>query len=125
MSIFDTDNVITEEYLHSRGFKRYVGVTSILSYSNRFFKLIYREKTESRWYRYFVANLVYYLEPPDDSDGTPQYTFCMSYRDSTDESLDVWKSKEFSSIRDKIDFELCINEFNKILDSVGHKIKKK
>lgn len=125
MSIFDTDNAITEEYLISRGFKRDVGVTSIWSDdSNRFAKQIYRENTESKWYRYLVANLIYYLEPQNEG-GTPQYTLYMGYRDRTVASLEIWNSKEFSNIRDRIDFEACINEFNKILDKVGHRIKEK
>ena len=124
MSIFDTDNIITEEYLLSRGFKRDVDVTSMWSDNpNRFAKQIHRENTESKWYRYLVANLIYYLEPQNESD-TPQYTFYMGYRDCTD-SLEIWKGKEFSNIRDRIEFEACINEFNKVLDSVGHRIKEK
>lgn len=123
MSIFDTDNIITEEYLLSRGFKRDVEVTSILSTCPyRFAKQIHRENTESKWYKYLVANLIYYLDPENETD-TPQYTFYMGYRDCTDISLETWRSKEFSNIRDRIDFEACINEFNKILDSVGHRIK--
>lgn len=125
MSIFDTDNFITEEYLLSRGFKRDVGVTSIWSdNSNRFVKQIYRENTESKLYRYLVANLIYYLEPQNEGD-TSQYTFYMGYRDHTVISLEIWSSKEFSNIRDRIEFEACINEFDKILDSVGHRIKEK
>lgn len=125
MSIFDTDNVITEEYLLSRGFKRDIDVTSIWSdNSNRFAKQIHRENTESKWYKYLVANLIYYLEPQDEN-GTQQYTFYMGYRDCTDISLETWRSKEFPNIQDRIEFESCINEFNKILDSVGHRIKEK
>lgn len=123
MSIFDTDNIITEEYLLSRGFKRDIDVTSKCSnMPNRFAKQIYRENTESRQYRYLVANLIYYLDPQDEGN-TPQYTFYMGYRNYTDVTGETWNSKEFSNIRDKIEFETCINEFNKILDSVGHKIK--
>lgn len=118
MSIFDTDNVITEEYLLSRGFKRDIDVTSTCSnMPNRFAKQIYRENTESSRYRYLVANLIYYLDPQDE-DHTPQYTFYMGYRDYTDVIGETWNSKEFSNIYDKIEFETCINEFNKILDSV-------
>ena len=121
MSIFDTDNIITEEYLLSRGFKRDIIVTSKYSnMPNRFAKQIYRENTESRWYKYLVANLIYYLEPQDECD-TPQYRFYMGYR--VDVIGETWNSKEFSNIRDKLEFETCINEFNKILDRAGHKIK--
>lgn len=123
MSIFDTDNVITEEYLLSRGFKRDIDVTSPFSnLPNRFAKQIYRENTELRQYKYLAANLIYYLEPQNDNSGQ-QYVFYMGYRDCTDVIGEIWNSKEFSNIRDKIEFETCINEFNKILDRVGHKIK--
>lgn len=122
MSIFDTDNIITEEYLLSRGFKRDSVITSLFSnMPSRFTKQIYCKNTETRRYRYLVANLICYLDPQDEGD-TPQYTFYMGYRASTD-AWENWCSKEFSNIRDKIEFETCINEFNKILDSVGHKIK--
>ena len=122
MSIFDTDNIITEGYLLSRGFKRNIDVTSKCSnMPNRFAKQIYRENTESRQYRYLVANLIYYLEPQNNDSSGQQYTFYMGYRDLSN-AWDEWNSKEFSNIRDKIEFETCINEFDKILDSVGHKI---
>ena len=122
MSIFDTDNLITEEYLLSRGFKRDIQVTSIMSDEpNRFAKQIYLENTESRRHRYLAANLIYYLEPQNNDSSGQQYAFYMGYRDLTN-AWDEWNSKEFSNIRDKIDFETCINEFDKILDSVGHKI---
>lgn len=123
MSIFDTDNVITEEYLLSRGFKRDIDVTSPFSnLPNRFAKQIYRENTELRQYKYLAANLIYYLEPQNDNSGQ-QYVFYMGYRDLTT-AWENWHSEQFSNIRDRIEFESCINEFNKILDRVGHKIKR-
>ena len=47
----------------------------------------------------------------------------MGYRDLTN-AWENWRSEQFSNIRDRIEFESCINEFNKVLDRVGHKIKR-
>lgn len=110
MSIFDGEDIVTEEYLLSKGFKRDDRISSPYSeYSDRFVFQIFGP------YQRLFANVFYQLEDTGDPD-TPQYQMYVGYRCKMEAIVEVWKSRRFENIKDQIDFDVCLSEIFNIVD---------
>ena len=86
MSIFDKENIVTKEYLISKGFQKDYNISSPYSEDNRYvFQIRGR-------YDILLANIFYYLDPHEFQD---QYHFYIGYRD-VDSNLKM-KNKFFKA----------------------------
>ena len=110
MSIFDREDIVTEEYLLSKGFKRDDGISSPYSkHLDRFVFQIFGP------YQRLFANVFYQLEDTGDPE-TPQYQMYVGYRHRFEAIVEVWRSKRFKNIKDQIDFDACLSEIFNIVD---------
>lgn len=110
MSIFDKEDIVTEEYLLSKGFKRDERISS--PYSEHFDRFVFQIFGQ---YNRLYANVFYQLEDIGDPH-TPQYQMYVGYRCRFEAIMEIWKSKTFQNIKDQIDFEICLNEIFNIVD---------
>lgn len=114
MSIFDKENIVTEEYLSSKKFQRDNCIASpYMDCSDRFILQIYDARG------YLLANIFYYLDESNDPD-SPQYMFYIGYKRKND-IIETWSSEIFYNIKDQVDFEVCLKKALQII-KVNYKI---
>lgn len=109
MSIFDKEDLITEEFLISKGFQRDINISSPYSeYPERFVLQVHG------LYGWLMANIFYYLDETNDSD-SPRYQFYVGFRVYSPLGGETWSSREFNGVRDRMDFDICLEKAYEII----------